>query len=162
MELDLEEGHLNAVVTHVLTLVRAQGLPGGVTLHEDLAGDIPVSPMDSAQLSQVLLNLIHNATQAMPGGGELRVTTRQVRSLHGRRLLEMAVSDTGSGIPPEDMERLFTPFFTRKRDGTGLGLAICQRIVQAHGGEIEVHSEPDCGSTFLVRLPMPEARPALP
>lgn len=147
---------LNAIVTHVLRLVRAQGLPTGVTLREDLSGDLPTFPVDSPKLSQVLINLAQNAVQAMPGGGALTVATRRRRNRGGHPVAEVLVTDTGLGIPPDHRENLFVPFFTTKTAGTGLGLAISQRIVQAHGGEIDVQTAEGQGSTFIVRLPLPE------
>jgi len=92
-----------------------------------------------------------NAIQAMPDGGTLTVRTRMAEApLPG---VEIAISDTGRGITPEDVHRLFTPFFTTKTKGVGLGLTIVQRIVQNHGGSISVQSEPGQGSTFSVHLP---------
>src|SRR5690606_27641321 len=119
-------------------------------------GDLPVVPIDSARLSQVVLNLVQNALQAMESGGELWIQTRR---RHGRAgpVIEIVVRDTGPGIAEDDHEKLFVPFYTTKSTGTGLGLAISQRIVQAHGGEIEVLSPSGQGATFIVRLPVPDA-----
>lgn len=152
-ELHRSPDHVNTVVDQVLQLVRAQGVPDGVSVVEDLAPDLPPVDLDRNRMSQVLLNLCQNALQAMPDGGTLTVRTRR-RS--GRRdTVEMAVADTGPGIAHEAQEKLFVPFFTTKESGTGLGLAISQRIVQAHGGELEVASRPGHGATFLVVLPLP-------
>jgi signal transduction histidine kinase len=156
-DLDLAADHVNALGTHVLALLRAQGLPKNVELVEELAGDIPPLPMDRVRLSQVLLNLLQNALQAMPSGGTLTMATRQRLTRSGLPVVEIAVTDTGVGISADDMEKLFIPFFTTKPDGTGLGLAICQRIVQAHGGELDVLSAPSRGATFVVRLSLPRA-----
>jgi signal transduction histidine kinase len=98
----------------------------------------------------VFLNLILNAVEAMPGGGELRVTTRRVNS--GWLAVEFA--DTGAGIASADLPQIFEPFFTSKTKGSGLGLAVSYGIVQAHGGTIEVNSEVGAGSTFTVKLPI--------
>jgi signal transduction histidine kinase len=109
------------------------------------------------QIQQVLLNLILNAREAMlPGGGILKVTATATASY-----VEIAVHDTGRGITPENLKNIFRPFFTTKNgkdrptdgSGSGVGLAFCRRIVEAHGGEISVQSEPGKGSTFTVRLP---------
>ncbi|MEZ4317085.1 MAG: ATP-binding protein [Myxococcota bacterium] len=162
-ELDLRAEHLNAIVTHVLTLMRASRLPEGIELRSELAGDLPMMHFDSTRMSQVLLNLLQNAVQAMPDGGLLTVETRKTRDRHGESVAEVAVRDTGCGIDEETMEQLFIPFFTTKESGTGLGLPICQRIVQAHGGDLDVQSVEDLGATFIVRLPLPEVteeRPA--
>jgi signal transduction histidine kinase len=90
----------------------------------------------------------------MPSGGVLTVTTRAAMQRGGQPAVEIAVADTGVGIPPEDVPRLFIPFWTTKDGGTGLGLAISQRIVSAHDGEMDVQSSPGVGSTFIVRLPI--------
>jgi signal transduction histidine kinase len=105
---------------------------------------------DFNQLVQVIINLILNAVQSMKEGGRLTINTSQDDSL-----VKIAVSDTGNGIPPENMDKLFTPFFTTKEDvkGVGLGLAISYGIIERHGGRIEVQSEVGRGSTFTVILP---------
>ena len=154
-EINRAPDHINALVTYTLVLLRAQGLPPSIEVRDILAGSLPEMELDRARLSQVLINLLRNALQAMPNGGTLTVETRHRTSRSGRPAIEIAVTDTGEGIAAEDMEKLFVPFFTRKDDGTGLGLAISQRIVQAHGGELDVHTAPGEGSTFVVRLPLP-------
>lgn len=154
---DLDRGpdHINAIVAHVVALVRAQGLDAGVTVVDDLGPDLPMLAVDRHRLSQVLLNLVQNGLQAMDDGGTVTVRTRKRESRQGRTFLEISVQDEGRGIPAEVMDSLFVPFFTTREKGTGLGLPISQRIVQAHGGEIEVHSAPGRGSTFQVVLPLP-------
>jgi len=104
-----------------------------------------------ARLRQVFTNLVINAGEAMPGGGTLFLRTRPKFDS-----LIVEVRDTGRGIPPEDLERVFEPFFTRKkgRRGAGLGLAISYEIVRHHKGQIHVESEPGRGTTFSVVLPL--------
>jgi two-component system sensor histidine kinase HydH len=150
--LTLELDHVNALAAQQLALMRAEGLPPGVRLVDDLAPDLPAFRFDRPRLGQVLLNLLRNGIQSMPDGGVLTVRTRRTR-----RGVEIVVSDTGVGIPPEMFDRLFEPFFTTKRDGTGLGLAIAHRLVRAHGGDLDVVSAPGTGTTFTVRLPVEEA-----
>jgi len=104
---------------------------------------------DKSQVKQLFLNILLNAIQAMEGGGRLGV---EVLSPGGGRVL-VRVSDSGVGIPEENMDRIFDPFFTTKKGGTGLGLSICYSIVKSHGGEIEVRSKPGEGTTVLVTLP---------
>jgi two-component system, LuxR family, sensor kinase FixL len=116
---------------------------------------LPEVSFDPNQLRQVLLNLFKNALEAMPQGGELTVATR-LRDEN----VELAVSDTGTGMTPEVLEKLFQPYFTTKEKGTGLGLAICQSIVQEHGGCIIPESTPGQGSTFTIQLPLEEPAPA--
>ncbi len=157
-ELNPEVADLNAVVHQALMLVRAQGLPEELRLVEHWEEPLPAIPLDRTRMSQVFINLLQNALQAMPDGGTLTVRTRQT----GRRAglsIEVAISDTGPGIDAEVREKLFVPFFTTKQGGTGLGLPICRRIVEAHGGELDVHSVKGQGSTFVVRLD-PEKLPS--
>jgi signal transduction histidine kinase len=106
-------------------------------------------------MKQVLLNLIHNALQAMPQGGDLTVATSTV-CRGDRNWVVMSVKDGGIGISPTDQIRVFEPFFTTKGDrgGTGLGLSVTYGIVTDHGGTIEILSEPNLGSTFTVWLPL--------
>ncbi len=105
---------------------------------------------DESQLQQVFMNLVLNAVEAVGNNGEIFITT--VNS--GDRQLAIHIRDSGSGISTENITHLFEPFFTTKKNGTGLGLAICRRIVEEHHGRIEVQSEVDRGSTFIVSLPL--------
>ena len=113
----------------------------------------PVAPVVPAQIEQVLLNLIINARQAMPRGGRLLLEV----SVNSRsQMVEVRVSDTGVGIPPDRLRMIFEPFYTTKGEGngTGLGLTIVQTFVQKMGGEISVESKPGRGTTFEIRLPL--------
>jgi two-component system sensor histidine kinase HydH len=105
-------------------------------------------PLDRELFKQALLNLVLNAEQAMPDGGEIVLQTR----LDGDAVY-LDVIDTGKGIDPDDLPKLFRPFHTTKPGGTGLGLALTRKIVRAHGGEIAVQSEPGRGTRFTIRLP---------
>ncbi len=123
---------------------------------------------DPGQIEQVVTNLVLNARQAMPGGGSVRVAARnrvvepgEHPSLEPGRYLEIEVADTGTGIPPEHLSRIFDPYFTTKQAGSGLGLATAHSIVQRHGGAVSVDSRPGQGSRFRVLLPAaPEAEPS--
>lgn len=142
----------NRVVHDSLALLRG-GLPAGIRLLEQLDAQPAELRGDPTRLFEILLNLVSNAQQAMPQGGELRVSSR--RSASGWQL---AVADTGVGIAPEHLSRLFDPFFTtREAQGTGLGLAVVQAAAQELGGQIEVQSRPGAGSCFLLQLPLPPA-----
>lgn len=103
--------------------------------------------VDPFRMQQVFLNIVQNAVDAMDSGGTLSIETRT----EGDSVV-VSFRDTGQGLAPEDLRRLFTPFFTTKSKGTGLGLAIAQRIVEAHGGRIEASNNPDRGACFTVRL----------
>jgi two-component system sensor histidine kinase PilS (NtrC family) len=112
---------------------------------------------DPHRLRQVLWNLLINSCQAMPEGGEIRISATRLSPEQGDDdWLEIIFSDTGAGIVPEHLEKIFEPFFTTKTGGTGLGLAIVYRIIGDHGGTIAVESKPGKGTTFRIRLPMPE------
>lgn len=145
---------LNKVVEDVVTLTRHLILTNGVELDLKLQEDLPWVSMDENQMKQVLLNLVHNALQAMPGGGQLEIQTAESQKV-GRDGVIVSVRDTGVGIPPENQTRIFEPFFTTRANhgGTGLGLSVTYGIVSDHGGEIELLSQPGVGSTFTVWLP---------
>jgi len=145
---------LNKVVEDVVTLTHHLIHTNGVELKLELQQELPWVSMDENQMKQVLLNFVHNALQAMPGGGILEIKTAAMQKV-GRDGVMVSVRDNGVGIKPEDQPRIFEPFFTTKADrgGTGLGLSVTYGIVSDHGGEIEVVSQPEVGSTFTVWLP---------
>jgi two-component system sensor histidine kinase PilS (NtrC family) len=108
----------------------------------------------SGQIRQVLWNLIRNATDAMPSGGTIRITAAREELTGGRREALLSVADDGVGIPKDDLDRIFEPFFSTKESGTGLGLATVARIVEDHRGTVDIHSEPGKGTTFTLRFPV--------
>jgi signal transduction histidine kinase len=108
--------------------------------------------LDRVRFSQVMLNILDNAIQASPAGGDIRVFCRRVEPA-GVPMLEIAIRDSGPGLSPEQRQRIFEPFFTTKTKGTGLGMAIVQRIVQAHGGQIRVGEQNGPGAEIVVALP---------
>jgi len=111
---------------------------------------------DVERMKQVCLNIILNAIQSMPGGGELCIATVQREMMHGGRpaVVEIKISDSGVGIEPDHISRIFDPFFTTKERGTGLGLSIVHSIVEMHGGRIDVKSTPGKGAIFSIGLPL--------
>ena len=119
----------------------------------------PVAPVVAGQIEQILLNLIINARQAMPGGGRLRI---DVRANESSGMAEIRIADSGVGIQPEQLRMIFEPFFTTKapdengHGGTGLGLSVCRQIIEQHHGRIRVESVIGKGSTFTVKLPLKE------
>jgi signal transduction histidine kinase len=145
---------LNDVVEDVVALSRHLIHTSGVTLNLELQENLPWVLVDVNQMKQVLLNLIHNALQAMPNGGDLKIFSEST-SRAGRDWIRIAVQDTGVGIPKPDQARIFEPFYTTKGDqgGTGLGLSVTYGIVTDHGGQIDVESLPGAGSKFSVWLP---------
>ncbi len=116
---------------------------------------VPEILVDPEQIRQVLLNLVLNAIQAMPGGGEI-----VLRAIADDNEIHLAVEDQGVGIAPENVDRIFDPFFTTKQEGTGLGLSIAGRIIAQHGGHIEPRRNADRGMTFSVNLPRAKSQPA--
>jgi two-component system NtrC family sensor kinase len=142
---------VNDVLENVLALAQKRLQHGDIRVHTDLKPDLPQIPMVSDQISQVVLNIVINAVDAMPSGGELWLETRL--SEDGEWVL-VCFRDTGPGMSADQMANLFEPFYTTKSDGTGLGLAISYGIIERHGGEIEVLSPPGKGAMFVVRLPV--------
>jgi signal transduction histidine kinase len=145
----------NEVVEDVAALSRHLLHTAGVELKLTLQPDLPWVSMDTNQMKQVLLNLVHNALQAMPSGGELEIKSAKV-TRGGREGVSVAVRDTGVGITAADQARIFEPFYTTKgnQGGTGLGLSVTYGIVTDHGGQIDVESKPGIGSKFTVWLPL--------
>ncbi len=156
-ELRKSPADINDVLRQALALTRNQAVLQRVRVREALAGDLPSAVIDAKQIEQVAVNIIVNAIDAMPGGGDLEVRTRLTQD-GGGRWIEFEIKDTGCGIPPEITDRIFDPFFTTKPPGkgTGLGLAIAYGIVSEHGGRIHVDSRAGAGTTVTVRLPAPK------
>lgn len=134
-ELEIAPCDLNEIVGNTLGLVKHEAELRRITLRQELASGIPLTACDRARMQQVLMNVFVNAIQAMSAGGQLTVTT----ALRGNSV-EIAVRDSGPGIPREIRGKIFDPFFTTKEGGTGLGLSIVYRIMEEHGGRVEVES----------------------
>jgi PAS domain S-box-containing protein len=152
----LKAASLNDVVHRTLELLGPELENRGVNVKTRLARQLPVTPIDPNQIQQVLVNLIKNASQAMTRGGTLTLQTAEAADD-----IWVSVADTGGGIPQEQINRIFEPFYTTKKKGTGLGLMIVQRIVRAHGGRIDIESQVGRGTVFRVWLPLHERRPRL-
>ena len=146
----LESVDVNEVARDVVRLFAAQFVTPDrppIAARLDLADHLPNVDADPEQLRRALRNLVLNAMDAMPNGGDLTIRTRAV---NGHVAIEVA--DSGEGLTKEECERLFTPYYTTKRHGTGLGLAIVQSVVADHGGSIAVDSEPGKGANFRIEL----------
>ena len=173
----LESADVNEIVRTTMTLVRHQAKGARVTIKENYDENLPLVSLDADQIKQVFLNMMTNAIQAMPGGGELKVVTayrpqarssdgstgspqRLVKGLDNADCVAVEFHDTGMGISTENLPRIFDPFFTTKEvgQGTGLGLSISQGIVERHGGKIEVKSKVGRGSIFTVLLPVTQGQ----
>ena len=120
----------------------------------ELPSQTPSIIADAERLRQVFLNLLKNAIDATPPSGEIRVRLGPCSGDEANRAVSVEVSDTGDGIPPEKVSKIFELFFSEKKGGSGLGLPICKKIVEGHGGRIEVESRPGQGSVFRVWLPV--------
>jgi signal transduction histidine kinase len=148
-ELQLAPVSLCALMDDIGPLIQAEAERHGVTVEAPRPDPRLAVSGDAATLRQVLMNLTINACQAMTGGGTLRVTA----AAQDREQVEIKVTDTGVGIPPEDLKRIFDLYFTTKDHGTGIGLSMVYRIVQMHDGEIDVESTLGRGTTFCIVLP---------
>jgi signal transduction histidine kinase len=145
---------INELAREVARLLGNDALLRGATLRLDLAPDLPPVGGDGVHLQQVLLNLVTNALDAVaekPPGARL-VTVRTTPAGEGR--VELCVEDTGKGIAPDDLARVFEAFYTTKPTGLGVGLAISRSIIEAHGGRLSVESQPGAGATFRCALPV--------
>jgi two-component system sensor histidine kinase PilS (NtrC family) len=147
--------NVGEVLDEVLLLLNHRILPPELKVVREYEATV-TAPVDPQQFRQAIWNLCINALEAMPEGGELRlgagiVTQRKVRKL------EVWVADTGSGIDRESLPHIFEPFFSTKPEGSGIGLALVHRVIQDHGGDVEVRSEPGVGTTFTLRLPLAES-----
>jgi len=148
---EFQQVNLNTVVNHALDLISHSIEEKKIRVFNELDPSLPEITADSNQLQQVCINLILNAIQAMPQGGRLTLRTYVYNTE-----VKLAVQDTGVGIPPENMNKLFTPFFSTKPEvkGVGLGLPVAHGIIQHHHGKLEVQSKVGEGSTFIVTLPL--------
>lgn len=168
---------LSHVISESLRLISGRASSQRVRIHCDVPSGPALIDADKEQLRQVIINLLLNAMDAMPTGGELSLslqsppewaegelpnrilaTTESVR----QPAWALTIADTGQGIPPQILDHVFEPFVTNKPTGTGLGLSICQRIIEAHGGAIRAANRAARGAVFSIRLPAPAARPSQP
>lgn len=154
--LDKELTGINRLVRFTISSMENQALVKGVKIEFNPGEDLPMLVLDPNQIQSVLLNLFINALDATEPGDSIILSTSLSASDTGTKGVEIVVADTGSGIPPENLEKLFDPFFTTKEigQGTGLGLSVSFGIIQRHGGTIRVQSEVGRGSTFFIWLPI--------
>jgi two-component system nitrogen regulation sensor histidine kinase GlnL len=165
--------NVHEVLRHVLELMKPELEAKGIKLRIEIDPSLPEVLGDAAQLTQVLLNIVKNALEAMPSGGLLSLATRMETDFHIKRLhasrapssnddkprspakfMRIEIADDGPGFPQLDTARLFEPFFTTKARGSGLGLAICQGIVAAHDGDIRVANRAEGGGVVTITLPL--------
>jgi PAS domain S-box-containing protein len=151
MDLNLREGNFNAFIRELLDFVGYELENAHVTTVVELDENLPPLDFDERVMKQALLNLIQNSVAAMNGGGTLTVKTEQ----KGGEVL-VSICDTGSGIPEENMSKIFEPYFTTKEQGSGLGLTLVFKIIREHQGEITVDSREGKGARFTITLPVPQ------
>ena len=158
--LQLSRMNIERLVGETLAFLKNQPLFRNIRLETKIPYDLPAITADANQISQVLVNLLLNAAQAMPERGEINVSADRVMDGHK---IEVRVSDTGQGIPPDILPHVFAPFFTTKRGkGTGLGLSISQSYIRGHAGEIHIQSTPGRGTTVRFTLPVQQDGVAMP
>lgn len=153
-ELKLEPADLNRLLQEVVDFVEPEAKKKGVQIRTQFAVSLPEIQLDRNALRQAILNLLVNAREAMPKGGELILRTKKEGNF-----VELELTDTGEGMSEEVLARCFDVYFSTKRGGTGLGLPTTKRIVEDHGGEIEVQSELGRGTRFVIRLPVVQKKP---
>ncbi len=153
-ELKLEFADLNRLLQEVVDFVEPEAKKKGVQIRTQFAASLPEIQLDRNALRQAILNLLVNAREAMPKGGELILRTKKQGDF-----VELELTDTGEGMSEEVLTRCFDVYFSTKRGGTGLGLPTTKRIVEDHGGEIEVQSELGRGTRFVLRLPISQKKP---
>ncbi len=148
-QLNREPHSVNAVLEELLDFYGPEARQRKIVVRTELDPSVPPVPVDAGLLKQALVNVIKNAQDAMPGGGELTVRTAK-----NRRFAHIEVADTGSGIAPEHRDKIFEVYFTTKPNGSGLGLSTTKRIVEEHSGEIAVESEAGKGTRVQLSLPL--------
>jgi signal transduction histidine kinase len=148
---------VNGVIQRAIDLCRTIFTKKNIRVIPKLAEGLPFLLLDNGQIQQVMINLLTNAADAVNDSGSIIVST-QLEQHDEKSYVVVAVKDDGIGIKKEDMEKIFSPFFTKKAHGTGLGLSMSQQIIQSHNGDIRVQSEVNCGTTFTITLPAHSAQ----
>jgi signal transduction histidine kinase len=152
--MQLEEDDLTPILGKVLDHLDQHFKSAGISVKRELAENLPRIPIDPDAIQQVLLNMILNAIEAMPEGGQFRVST-STRRYRSRQAVEVAFHDTGCGIKEDVLDKIFDPFFTTRPNGTGLGLSISLQIIKEHGGRINMRNRAGGGATFRLSFPVP-------
>ncbi len=153
--------NVNSLAEDILSGYATQAMEKDITLKSRLDPNLPLFPLDPFQFERAIVNIVVNAIEAMPQGGELIVSTKwhsPTNEGSEREFLEFAIADTGKGLSPDELQSVLDPFYTTKELGTGLGLPLSQSIVESHGGHMQIRSEPGWGTTVTITLPMTDAR----
>jgi signal transduction histidine kinase len=161
---NIAEEHINDVVDGIARILETEAKEKGVEIKRDFSTDLPKVWIDREQMKQVFMNVILNAIQAMKTGGSIFISTRSYsRNQAGEPgdFVQVEIRDTGVGIPEENLDHIFDPFFTSKDEGSGLGLSVSHQIVQEHGGYVRAESKVGKGTSFFINLPVEKpVRPA--
>lgn len=152
-EAKLKELDINEAIDNTLTLLSGE-IKNRIEIHKQYS-ELPKVECYASQMNQVFMNILSNAVQAIKGNGEIWITTKKAGKRQGKEMISILVQDSGEGIDPRNMDKIFDPFFSTKDvgQGTGLGLSISYGIVQSHGGDIQVKSKPGTGTEFTVTIP---------
>ena len=148
-QLNLRESSLQDLLKNLITLFQEEASSERITLQADIPSDLPSVQIDPERLTQAFINIMKNGMQAMEQGGILRIESKPLK---GR--VEVIISDSGSGIPTEQMAKIFNYYYTTKEKGVGLGLPLAHRIIEAHGGQLKIESRVQCGTRVTVMLPI--------
>ncbi|MCX7016636.1 MAG: ATP-binding protein [Candidatus Sumerlaeota bacterium] len=152
-EVSAQRCNVSLLIDKTLELLRYRIAAGAISVERDEAGDLPAIWADSQQIRQVFINLLNNALDVLPSGGQMRITAARAFDGRDRPMVVVRVGDNGPGVRQDVVERIFDPFFSTKRDGAGLGLWIAQRIMTQHGGLLELESSSPRGSVFAAWIP---------
>ncbi len=147
-QLNVRESSLQGLLKNLVTLFEGEASSLGITLHPEISSDLPLIKVDPEKLTQAFINIMKNGMQAMGRGGTLHIATKSLKDR-----VEVIISDSGSGIPPEQMEKIFNYYYTTKEKGVGLGLPIAHRIIEAHRGQLKIESHLGSGTKVTVMLP---------
>jgi signal transduction histidine kinase len=148
-QLNLRESSLQDLLKNLAALFQEEASSLGITLHAEIPKDLPMVKIDAERLTQALINIMKNGMQAMEQGGTLHIESRSLKES-----VEIIIFDSGSGIPPEQMEKIFNYYYTTKEKGVGLGLPIAHRIIEAHGGQLKIESQVGAGTKVTLMLPL--------
>jgi signal transduction histidine kinase len=150
---------VNGILDGMILLISTESKKKHIEIVKEYSQDLPLISIDREQIKQVFLNILLNAIEATSENGKIIVDTRSFVKPGGEPYLQIRFTDTGCGIPRENLEEIFNPFFTTKNTGSGLGLSISHQIVQDHKGYIGIESELDKGTSFFINLPLHQGHP---
>jgi signal transduction histidine kinase len=156
-EPNLKEEDVTTIIDRMEVLISTEARKKNIKITKNYAPHLPMVFIDAEQIKQVLLNIFLNAIQAIEGQGEIWIETRIVHATREDKreeFLQIEIRDTGIGIPPENLDHVFDPFFSTRPEGSGLGLAISHQIVHEHGGFIDLESEVGKGTSFRIHFPL--------